>query len=335
MVFESVDDYTLTYNSGTGTYSGMIPMVETEPAGYGDGVAGFDLYAKEDATYYVNTSSLEEGTVSGHDWTPWDPDTPDWDGYSLRFYEEGGVQKWRVANHSGTSGTPWYLGGGSGSVEQGVPMSGTMDWTGMYAAETDAGEYLSPIDPDTHPKHPHWAAAYGGGPACWDMDWSWGSEVVPLQYPGFSVEVESLGNNEYRVILTPALPSYGFVTGGGWIDSPPGAYQAPISFEQGLAVWEQGFEVDTDGWFGTTRVPSGTNGVNSASGDWHAEVNTGSYTWWGGPNSSFPLGGYITSLDIYLDVDAGFTNDSRFDFTSAIYQPDGDHRRDFIFNGGF
>jgi len=59
---------------------------------------------------------------------------------------------------------------------------------------------------------------------CWDMDWSWGSEVVPLQYPGFSVKVIPLGNSEYRVILTPALPSYGFVTGGGWIDSPPGAY---------------------------------------------------------------------------------------------------------------
>jgi hypothetical protein len=132
------------------------------------------------------------------------------------------------------------------------------------------------------------------------------------------------------IMLVVYDPEGGFVTGGGWIDSPPGAYPA--------TAWEQGFEVDTDGWFDNpgpvTRVSSGTNGITSASGDWHAEIGT-DYTRWGGYSSSFPLGGYLTSLDIYLDLNAEFANDSRFDFSSAISAPDGNHRRDFIFNGGF
>jgi len=194
------------------------------------------------------------------------------------------------------------------------------DGTG-YAAETDLGTQDGSHDG---------SAVHGGGAQAWDWDCGWGVEVVPLQYLGFQVVVTD-SSASYEVTLTPATyeGTAGFVTGGGWIDSPAGAY---TSF---IPVWEQGFEVDTDGWFGTTRVSSGTNGITSASGDWHAEVSDGSYTWWGGYSSSFPLGGYITSIDIYLDVNAGFANDSRFDFTSAIYKPDGTHRRDFIFNGGF
>ena len=35
------------------------------------------------------------------------------------------------------------------------------------------------------------------------MDWSWGIEVVPLQFPGFNVSVTS-ASDEYHVTLTPA-----------------------------------------------------------------------------------------------------------------------------------
>jgi hypothetical protein len=81
-------------------------------------------------------------------------------------------------------------------------MSGVMDWGNMYARETDVGAYLPATGT---PEIPGGAAAYGGGPSCWDMDWSWGSEVVPLQYPGFDVEITFLpGSKVYRVILTPA-----------------------------------------------------------------------------------------------------------------------------------
>jgi hypothetical protein len=95
----------------------------------------------------------------------------------------------------------------------------------------------------------------------------------------------------------------------------------------------QGFETDTSGWFGATRVASGTNGIMSASGSWHAEAASGdfvAFTRWGGYGgvsgcsgnacaAPFPANGYITSIDIYLDADSlTSANDTRFDFSSAI-----------------
>jgi hypothetical protein len=112
----------------------------------------------------------------------------------------------------------------------------------------------------------------------------------------------------------------------------------------------QGFETDTSGWFGATRVASGTNGIMSASGSWHAEAASGdfvAFTRWGGYGgisgcsgsacaAQFPANGYVTSIDIFLDADSlTAANDTRFDFSSAINQPDGNHRRDFVFNAGF
>jgi len=188
-----------------GIYSGMIPMIKA---------GGFNVYAREGASAWFGNDEDDwvgvlspvwnEVAISNHDAYPDDPvDTPDWYQYSLRFYEEEGVQKWRVANHSGAAELlPWSAGGGSAEVEQGVPMSGFMDWDNAYAFETDAGEYLPPIDPLTHPEIPGGAKANGGGAACWDMDWSWGSEVVPLQHPGFEVTIT--GSDPYSVTLTPA-----------------------------------------------------------------------------------------------------------------------------------
>ncbi|MBI3465480.1 MAG: PEP-CTERM sorting domain-containing protein [Planctomycetes bacterium] len=112
-------------------------------------------------------------------------------------------------------------------------------------------------------------------------------------------------------------------------------------------VYSNGFESDTAGWdafggaFNATRVPSGTNGITSASGGFHAQNSaTGSAGNWGGYNfgaGSVPtvFQEYWTSLDIYLDVDGGWANDTRFDFSSAISNSAGTHRRDFIFNAGF
>lgn len=95
-----------------------------------------------------------------------------------------------------------------------------------------------------------------------------------------------------------------------------------------------GFETNIDGWETPERVPSGTDGISSSSGGFHAKA-TLDFTRWGGYSSEFPSNGYITRIDIYLDVDAGFSNDIRFDFTSAINTTGGNHLRDFVFNGGF
>jgi len=107
-------------------------------------------------------------------------------------------------------------------------------------------------------------------------------------------------------------------------------------------LFSQGFETDVSGWITPTRVSSGTNGITSAAGSFHAETaqDAGDFTRWGGYNSS--TGGspgafqpYTTAIDIFLNVSGSAANDTRFDFTSAINGPTGNFLRDFVFNAGF
>jgi hypothetical protein len=119
-------------------------------------------------------------------------------------------------------------------------------------------------------------------------------------------------------------------------------------------IYSNGFETDVLGWnAATTRVPSGTAGVPSATGSFHAQDNDASatsnpFTGWGatatpsggynfgaGPGVGVPFQEYTTSVDVYLDVDAPLANNTRLDFSSAINNSSGNHRRDFIFNMGF
>jgi hypothetical protein len=111
-----------------------------------------------------------------------------------------------------------------------------------------------------------------------------------------------------------------------------------------FAAFFQSFETDTVGWTDATRVPSGTDGVPSKTGAFHAEdVGGNAYTFWGGESKTFPPGGYTTTIDIYLDISPPYmtgglmpyANDTRFDWTSAIGTPACGHRRDFVFNAGF
>ena len=117
---------------------------------------------------------------------------------------------------------------------------------------------------------------------------------------------------------------------------------------EGAFLYSNGFETNVSDWdafggsFNATRVPSGTNGITSASGSFHAVSSaSGSASRWGGYN--YGAGNavatvfqeYITSVDIHFDVNASLANDTRFDFSSAINNAAGTHLRDFIFNGGF
>ena len=123
-----------------------------------------------------------------------------------------------------------------------------------------------------------------------------------------------------------------------------------------------GFEENTSGWFdlsnghyghiarqhsGYTNGGGYANGVNSAAGQWHARLHgdpcftppnqdcAGPNTNWGGYSSTFPPGGYLTQVDIYLDVSwAARHDDVRFDWSSAINNTDGTFRRDFVLNVG-
>lgn len=128
------------------------------------------------------------------------------------------------------------------------------------------------------------------------------------------------------------------------------------------APFFNGFEKNTAGWFdgtnggsGTiTRRPSGysngggyADGIPSAAGNWHARVTgdscdrtpatncTAPFTRWGGYSSTFPQGGYLTQLDIYLDFNWSVGRvDYRFDWASSINKSDGSFLRDFVFNAG-
>ena len=197
---------TLT-DEGSGVYSGVLPMVAEGIAGIGDDVNGYDIYGKNGAT--ANFSNDPNITISDNDaWPTSTPDTPDWYQYSLNLYEDAGIQKWAVRNHAGaTESNPWSSDP-CAYPARGVPMSGLMDWSAMYAAETDTGEYLPGMGTA---KYPGWAASQGGGEVAWDMDWSWGSEVVPLEYVGFAVEVDDLGGGEYLVVMNPATPEVIYV----------------------------------------------------------------------------------------------------------------------------
>lgn len=103
-----------------------------------------------------------------------------------------------------------------------------------------------------------------------------------------------------------------------------------------------------------TRTGGGyADGIPSATGNYHARlgldpspsicqsgggprpIHRGPLTNWGGYSSIFPTGGYTTRVDIYLDVQWASTHfDKRFDWSSAINNTSGMHRRDFIFNAG-
>jgi hypothetical protein len=202
MIFEG--DLT---DAGGGVYTGTIDMTEGEyyvTGGPGEGVStggGFDVYAEEGGCAYclnyygtgawncdgTDTYIVGNYTGTNHDayptpggpWGSWyNPDCADWNQYSLELTEDH-----------------WYLRYTSTAES---PMSGVMYWYGDgtgYAAETDKGT----LDDDDN------GVVDGvydlGGPAMWDWDAGAQVERIPLEYPGFAVEVTP---GSYIVTLTPA-----------------------------------------------------------------------------------------------------------------------------------
>ncbi len=177
--------YYTTTGPGDSVYNGDHP-------GDDDMQGGFDLYAQEGGVAYVEgyygsgywngpggTDTYIIG--SGHDaypnygpphpWGSWyNPDCADWNMYSLTL----------TSDH-------WSLVYGDNPDTS--PMGGTMDWATYIASETDTG------DPTT--------VAYGGGAGAWDESWSWGIDVIPLEYSDFKVDINPLVGGGYEVSLTP------------------------------------------------------------------------------------------------------------------------------------
>ena len=113
----------------------------------------------------------------------------------------------------------------------------------------------------------------------------------------------------------------------------------------------QGFETDNNGWnvfggqYDAVRVASGTHGITSHTGGFHAEASgpaqicdgtASAATNYGGYSRPFPIAGYKTDIWIYLDMAATTVNDTRFDWiASSLNMPDCEFRRDFAFNFGW
>ncbi len=114
-----------------------------------------------------------------------------------------------------------------------------------------------------------------------------------------------------------------------------------FSQAQAAVVWFQGFETDTDGWFdgsntwngSVTRVASGTGGIASSTGGFHATMeqsnDTGPFSRFDGYRSVF-TGTMTASIDVYLDT--GWAAGSGFDYSVAGNRTNGSHLRDFIFH---
>jgi hypothetical protein len=164
-------------------------------------------------------------------------------------------------------------------------------------------------------------------------------EQLGVQYVELEVSdgVDSSIDNTWIVIYDP---SAGFVTGGGWIDSKPGDYKLP-DFNIDQLVWDQGFEADTDGWYDAnsawyglvSQVPSGENGISSASGAFHSVMEGDAAS---GPFSRFDgyrdtwAGTWTAEIDVYLDPD--WAAGTGFDYSVAASGSDGLHQRDYIFH---
>lgn len=116
------------------------------------------------------------------------------------------------------------------------------------------------------------------------------------------------------------------VTGGGWIDSPPGA----SGYESALA-WNQDFAEDAAGWFDSDDTWYGTVTWNAAGEDatFEGDASSAPFSRFDGYRDEW-LGSWTAEIDVYLDP--AWAAGTGFDYSVAANGPDGNHQRDFIFH---
>ncbi|NJC94891.1 MAG: hypothetical protein C3F07_12345 [Anaerolineales bacterium] len=121
-------------------------------------------------------------------------------------------------------------------------------------------------------------------------------------------------------------PSGGFVTGGGWIDSPDGA-MTPIS----TLVWDQDFSLGDSGWFDNDDAWYGNSEVSNGIATFFGDESSGPFSRFDGYRSNWP-GTWIAEIDVYLDP--AWPSGQGFDYSVAASGSDGNHQRDYIFHVG-
>jgi hypothetical protein len=194
------------FAGGTGTTWDPVDGRWETPDGL-EAIGGFDVYAKEGATTYVEGYSQSGITIgSDHDaypsnaapWGGWyDPDCRDWEQYSLELTEDHWYLRYTPTGES--------------------PMSGILVWTSYDPTTGTAIGCAYETDLGTQDGEHGGSAAHGGGAGAWDWDCGWGVEVIPLQYATFQVFVgASGGDTTYTVSLAPVpIPAPGAILLGG------------------------------------------------------------------------------------------------------------------------
>jgi hypothetical protein len=124
--------------------------------------------------------------------------------------------------------------------------------------------------------------------------------------------------------------------------SPDNPMRRPdLSYSGSLAnlntTWLTDFETDVGDWStigtppGMTRVASGTGGITSAGGAYHATAAQGAFSRFGAYSGTWP-GAYVAEIAVYLDP--SWPVGKGFDYAVASSNSAGAHRRDFIFHVG-
>lgn len=118
-----------------------------------------------------------------------------------------------------------------------------------------------------------------------------------------------------------------------------GLFLTSAQQSRGASIYSQGFETDTSGFtsggqYGAiSRVASGSNGITSLSGGFHAELtstDSGPNTNFGGYSSVFP-GTYQAQVSVYIDP-AKLGPGGGFDYSVASNNQSGTHLRDYGFH---
>jgi len=132
------------------------------------------------------------------------------------------------------------------------------------------------------------------------------------------------------IMLVVYDPDGGFVTGGGWIDSPPGAYKGH-EFDTPTLVWNQDFSLDDTGWLDDDDAWYGDITVSGGTATFYGDADSAPFSRFDGYRDVWP-GTWTAGIDVYLDP--SWPSGQGFDYSVAASGSDGNHQRDYIFHVG-
>ena len=154
------------------------------------------------------------------------------------------------------------------------------------------------------------------------------SQIAQLDKKAAKVKLQHLkGNGEYVIIEVNQNAVAAHLAHGDKIICDPDYHQG---FENNTDGWSDA----NDSWYGTvTRVSSGTDGISSSTGEWHAvfegDATSAPFTRFDGYSDTWP-GTWRAEIDVYLDP--SWTLGQGFDYSVAATGSDGAHQRDYIFH---